>query len=336
MSVPLVDTSSSNGEENYQLDEGSSVLSTSDTTSPRYRMKRSNDNHEGDDDRSNKKSRFYWPDALHKDFIVAIFDVGLRNAVPGDILELIQDDSTTSTNTLPPKLDAARIQAQIAKFQMLRKRSSSNYLSYYEKSMLSESELSGAAIHKSENEKIAQKQKLFLLRKQLNVVNNTIDVQSNFLNVVKSCMESQLKTQEGIIQLISQLDPSYTSSLRSNNLQQQQLISSLPAYQSEHVPEHVVEALPNSRVELQIMSEMRTHMDLHRRLMLRKEDQVSEFTAVVGHTSQAASTGVCREEQSVDDVHESSDWNWSDNIDEHLFSFLVSTAPGTDNEDANL
>jgi hypothetical protein len=33
------------------------------------------------DDNPNGKKRFVWPESLHKDFIAAVFDIGMKNFV---------------------------------------------------------------------------------------------------------------------------------------------------------------------------------------------------------------------------------------------------------------
>lgn len=47
---------------------------------------------------STKKQRFVWPDELHKDFIIAVFEFGLNNIHPTDIIASIPSIKSALTN----------------------------------------------------------------------------------------------------------------------------------------------------------------------------------------------------------------------------------------------
>jgi hypothetical protein len=277
--------------------------------------------------------------------------VGLKHADATSVFDAILKEEPMST----ANVHLHGIQAQISKFLVLRDRNQREHTSYYERSLIEEGRRSLSqptmCVASLENEKLAKSQKLYLLRKQLDVVSSTIHVQTNFLQLVKTSMEVQLRTQADIITLISQLDPSYTSSLRSNNIEQQQILSSLPV-QTQSIdtdPSPLkssstdpLVAPQTSRLELQIISEMRTHMDLHRQLLLRKEDQVSQFSHISSSSSTvpppvssagAQSAPVIKQEAlapAASDAEVTNDWIWDDeHMDEHLFDFLSAIPPST-------
>lgn len=281
------------------------------------RLKRLAGSLEGSGD--HKRRRFLWPESLHKDFVAAIFDIGIRNGSPDHLFDLMcQEDPRCAAF-----VNANGILDHLNRCQGLRDRLNPHYWSYYEKSLLNGNDTpinhyrvfneDHSADETALNEgNLGFEQKLFLLRKQLHLIDDTIQIQFKFLYSVKAAMESQLKTQAKIIQVISSLDQSYAKQLQSNNQRQQQLLSSLPMY-SDSNTSHPLNDTASSRVELQIMSDMRTHMDLHRQLMLRKDNQVSQFSGKVNST----------EDVPVEREPPVQEWSWDEeNLDTHLFSFL--------------
>ena len=290
-----------------------------DETESHDHLKRMPDTPDGNSDQ--KRRRFIWPESLHKDFVAAIFDIGIRNASPDHIFELMcREDPRCAAF-----VNVNGILSHVQRCSNLRDRSNPHDWSYYEKSLLHGNEPQrlvksrlGEDVNVEEDSSTSRngnfglEQKLFLLRKQLQLINDTIQIQSKFLASVKSSMDTQLKAQAKIIQNISSLDQSYAKQLQSNNQRQQKLLSSLPTYSESIVPSQGTnEATP--RVELQIMSDMRTHMDLHRQLMLRKDTQVSQFQG-----KSNVSDEIQNDKDSV-----TQEWNWDeDHLDANLFSFL--------------
>ena len=305
-------------------EDGENSVTDAETTDS---LKRGSEQVEGGQD--NKRRRFLWPDSLNRDFMAAVFDVGLKNASPDLILEVMcREDPKCAVST-----DRATIEAHLIRFLLLRDRTSTNYCSYFERAIL-EGSISSDQLHmhhrkeggmvasskcKNGEDKLALGHRLSLLKKQLELVSDTIKVQSKFLTLVKTSMQSHLKSQANIIQVISKLDPSYAAPLQNNNQQQQQLLSALPTYSAlsefSDMNKAADPAASSKRVELQIMSEMRTHMDLHRQLLMRKEDQVSQF-----NVKQSDSELVKKEEPM------NVDWIWDEErLDEQLFNFLDDT-----------
>lgn len=305
----------------------------------------------GGDERDGKRRRFVWPEPLHKDFIAAIFDVGLRHASAETVLETMGKEDARCLSQ--EKISLRSIHATIAKFKLLRERGSRSYMSYYERSILMEGSQSllqrvdsapfGSSSSAMENDKLALNQKLYILQKQLEMVNNTVKIQSDFLNLVRSSMETQLKAQAELRRLILQLDASrhhhHPSAPHTNGSNGHVVVSreSLPPQGLEGGVPLAGQPVPTNRVELQIMSEMRAHMDLHRQLLLRKEDQVSQFNGnKLGNSSNSAALnlslnhGSSSLHQGIDGVEgvpapaTAEDWNWDDELMvEHLFNFLV-------------
>lgn len=68
------------------------------------------------------KKRFVWPDELHRDFVAAIFDVGLKHASPKAILEQM-------TNTR--ELTTDHIKSHLQKYRLHRDRAREEFISTY-------------------------------------------------------------------------------------------------------------------------------------------------------------------------------------------------------------
>lgn len=70
--------------------------------------------------------RFTWPDDLHRDFVAAIFDVGLKHASPSAILEhMPQHEQITSE----------RVKSHLQKYRLHRLKSKQEFMSAYEASL---------------------------------------------------------------------------------------------------------------------------------------------------------------------------------------------------------
>eukprot|EP01035_Chromulina_nebulosa_P035621 gene35621-47902_t len=86
------------------------------------------------EDNPNGKKRFVWPESLHKDFIAAVFDIGLKVASKDEILELLpkhispHHPSFQSIHELRPE----QIRAQIDRIKLFRVRKPGVYLSHYD------------------------------------------------------------------------------------------------------------------------------------------------------------------------------------------------------------
>lgn len=70
--------------------------------------------------------RFTWPEELHRDFVSAIFDVGLKHSSPATILE-----------HMPPheQINAERIKSHLQKYRLHRVKSKKEFMSSYEASL---------------------------------------------------------------------------------------------------------------------------------------------------------------------------------------------------------
>jgi len=76
------------------------------------------------DDRWSK--RFSWPDELHRDFVAAIFDVGLKNSSPSAIMEHMPKNELITTE---------RIKSHLQKYRLHRIKSKKEFMGNYESSM---------------------------------------------------------------------------------------------------------------------------------------------------------------------------------------------------------
>jgi len=95
-----------------------STSSTSNTTKSKKKSKQ--------DGRWSK--RFTWPEELHRDFVSAIFDVGLKQSSPSSILEQMPKHEQITTE---------RIKSHLQKYRLHRIKSKKEFMSSYEASLRS-------------------------------------------------------------------------------------------------------------------------------------------------------------------------------------------------------
>jgi len=92
--------------------------SSSDGSTSRSRKKKKSD--------GRWSKRFTWPDDLHRDFVSAVFDVGLKNASPSALLEhMPEHDQITSE----------RVKSHLQKYRLNRAKSKKEFMSCYEASL---------------------------------------------------------------------------------------------------------------------------------------------------------------------------------------------------------
>jgi myb-like DNA-binding domain, SHAQKYF class len=93
--------------------------SESDSDTAKNRRKK------GSDGRWSK--RFAWPDELHRDFVSAVFDVGLKHSSPSSILE-----------QMPPheQITTERIKSHLQKYRLHRQKSKKEFMASYESTLL--------------------------------------------------------------------------------------------------------------------------------------------------------------------------------------------------------
>ena len=70
--------------------------------------------------------RFAWPDELHRSFVAAVFDVGLKNSSPSAILEHMNRDNSQVTTE--------RIKSHLQKYRLHRQKSKKEFMQSYESS----------------------------------------------------------------------------------------------------------------------------------------------------------------------------------------------------------
>jgi SHAQKYF class myb-like DNA-binding protein len=91
---------------------------SSDESSSRSRKKKKSD--------GRWSKRFTWPDDLHRDFVAAIFDVGLKHASPSAILEYMPEHE---------QITSERVKSHLQKYRLHRSKSKQEFMSSYEASL---------------------------------------------------------------------------------------------------------------------------------------------------------------------------------------------------------
>jgi SHAQKYF class myb-like DNA-binding protein len=97
---------------------GSESITGGGTTKERKKSKNS-------DGRWSK--RFTWPEDLHRDFVSAIFDVGLKHSSPSSIIEHMASH---------PDITTERIKSHLQKYRLHRSKSKQEFMSSYEASLV--------------------------------------------------------------------------------------------------------------------------------------------------------------------------------------------------------
>ena len=64
------------------------------------------------------RKRFVWPDTLHRDFVGAVLDVGLRGATPALVLESFHLSANLSDGSR--RLTSEQVRAQLQKYEVFR------------------------------------------------------------------------------------------------------------------------------------------------------------------------------------------------------------------------
>lgn len=128
------------GNENEESDEQSSLQSSrrkrrgSQESSAANTMSGGGNSSNGSVTKPKKKSkqdgrwskRFTWPEDLHRDFVSAIFDVGLKQSSPSTILEHMPKHEQITTE---------RIKSHLQKYRLHRAKSKKEFISSYEASL---------------------------------------------------------------------------------------------------------------------------------------------------------------------------------------------------------
>jgi SHAQKYF class myb-like DNA-binding protein len=71
------------------------------------------------DPSSNRSKRFTWPDGMHRDFVSAIFDVGLKQASPTAILHAMPKTENLSSESIKSYLEQYRVHRSKGKAQFM-------------------------------------------------------------------------------------------------------------------------------------------------------------------------------------------------------------------------
>ena len=113
MSYIHIDKSTKSDNTSYTTTTSKTNNDMNKSSSPRTSTNTTNTNNKSNKDKTNKKARFVWPPELHREFISAVFDVGLSYASVDALEDL-------NNNTLPITLTVEQINAQIARYRLFR------------------------------------------------------------------------------------------------------------------------------------------------------------------------------------------------------------------------
>lgn len=97
---------------------------TDTTKSNHQQTSSSKDDKNNNDGRWSK--RFTWPDDLHRDFVSAIFDVGLKHSSPSSVMEQMPPHAQITTE---------RIKSHLQKYRLHRQKSKKEFMTSYETTM---------------------------------------------------------------------------------------------------------------------------------------------------------------------------------------------------------
>ena len=92
--------------------------------------------------KTERKTPLKWSESLHRDFVSAIFDIGVKHATPAVVLEtmLVQDREVT----------ADRVKSHLQKYRVHRDRSKTEFMSQYEQALERIKERGGTNWHPSD------------------------------------------------------------------------------------------------------------------------------------------------------------------------------------------
>jgi SHAQKYF class myb-like DNA-binding protein len=115
---PVATSSSGRTLRKRSVDKIEDDISSSDGSTSRSRKKKKSD--------GRWSKRFTWPEELHRDFVSAIFDVGLKHSSPSALLEhMPEHDQITSE----------RVKSHLQKYRLHRAKSKKEFMSCYEASL---------------------------------------------------------------------------------------------------------------------------------------------------------------------------------------------------------
>ena len=133
------------------------------------------------------RKRFVWPEALHRDFVTAIFDVGLKCTSPSKIQEAMPEDHALSD---------AVVHALLAKFRIFRQQS---------RAPASAAALGGggAAPKSGASDAPRAEQGDSRLWKKLEILSETLTQHSSFVALLRSTLQREEDLQHELLQRIT-------------------------------------------------------------------------------------------------------------------------------------
>jgi SHAQKYF class myb-like DNA-binding protein len=121
--------SGGSSDESYSDTSGSKRKSPTEFAKPSRRIKK------GKQEDSKKKSaptdsrwskRFTWPDELHRDFVAAVFEVGLKHSSPSAIMEHMKQN---------PDVTSERVKSHLQKYRLNRQKSRNEFMTSYDRAL---------------------------------------------------------------------------------------------------------------------------------------------------------------------------------------------------------
>lgn len=201
---------------------------------------------------SGNKKRFIWPTGLHHSFIAAVFDIGLRQASPKELITLLGGE-----------IDSDLYGSHLQKLKAFRDPSRQGYSPYYDKPQFGVPPTTAApklttlqsTMRRSLNSRVIQ-------------MGHAMALQASFLEHLQINLQRQTA-------LYTQLAGHHTSSESESEAERE-------CEHEHHEPiAHEIAHEPHAngpqRAELSMIHEMREQMSLHRQLLLKRESlQVPE------------------------------------------------------------
>ena len=188
-------------------------------------------------DNKNKSKRFVWPDALHRDFVAAVFDIGLKYATSTQLLELLPQSNKVNSNT---------VKSQLLKFRIHRDRNHNEQLSHYQSSIILENQqdenddtiqvsskpaklskthkkqmavLDAEIVRQRELDAKYKAEQIEKLESRINSVATVIKDQRTFLQILDHSLMRQSYIYDMMVNKLKELDPNAVNASHLNNIE---------------------------------------------------------------------------------------------------------------------
>jgi len=277
-------------------------------------------NSESSDQDKKSKKRFVWPDDLHREFIAAVFDIGLNHASLESLYESLPQHQLIAPT---------QIKGILARLKMFRDRRDNNSINSSSRKSPTSSRSPRARGYNTNiteprfnqdtknesNENLSEPSLPFIqrtnsvdfygnnnnetpsdgdqekvqmasrhIRTELRNIRETIDAHVDYISNLRTSLQTQMRLYNQLVGTLTQLDPSTAKEFQSLSPADLTGTEATSGGTKQQVRRFSLSDLPDSyephdlhdvRQELKTMSsEMRSHMSLHRQLMMRREGQL--------------------------------------------------------------